>query len=191
MNKRTDSDVSGTDLRVGGCIEVFVTKKLDKLRAHCGVRICLSKFEQRLRRARRDKQCGRSCAQPWKFWSVIVLELLLDCAEEEHHECVFCFSLLCPLSRILMVRRDGHFWMCLRGRPKSMQWPPAKERNSSDPQPRGRWRQPQPSHQVHVEQEVKSFRRLVPRVNLQDRQVGEGIGGNGRFRRSSCPLFKN
>ena len=55
----------------------------------------------------------------------------------------------------------------LRGpRPKSVQWPSAKEGNSSDAvQPQGRWRQVPPPRQQNVDQEGKSFRRLVPRMN--------------------------
>ena len=51
-------------------------------------------------------------------------------------------------------------------RPKSVQWPSAKEGNSSvTGQRRGRWRQVPPPRQQNVDQEGKSFRRLAPRMN--------------------------
>ena len=68
----------------------------------------------------------------------------------------------------------------LRGpRPKSVQWPLAKGRNSSDvPQPHGRWRQAQPlkervPRRTNPDDAVKAARVRVQRLELALAALGE------------------
>ena len=78
----------------------------------------------------------------------------------------------------------GALWLDgLRGpRPKSVQWPLAKERNSSDvPQPRGRWRQPQPLKGGRVPRQANPDEAMEAARVRATARVSVGRFGRVRF----------